>query len=152
MKYFAKYLPVEGEIKEGDYHISYLQSLGVNKRGTGTDDKYFADLQRVKLFLCSDDVKIGDLVRAGYESTLGFDIEIISESLGTSVPHWTVKGGYEYAKEAAFKVIGEISPAAGWVKEGDEFDDTMISLPSTTKRLSPIKWYVLIKGPCGHFH
>lgn len=47
------------------------------------------------------------------------------------------------------KVIGEISPDAVWVKEGDEFN-----YPLECTHPLPLKdgRYCMIKGPCGHFH
>ena len=49
------------------------------------------------------------------------------------------------------KVIGEISPdALGYVKEGDEFDETEVSIYDVLNKISVLG--IKIKGPCGHFH
>jgi hypothetical protein len=170
MKYFTKYLPVEGEIKEGDM---YHNGIGVGPAYKNENWKG----QKVKLFLCSRDIQVGDKVRGEYPSTLGFDVECLRTD-DSIVPHWAVKGQdgkeYYYAKQDSFKVIGEVSPDATWVKEGDEFEQLDIF---ADKRQSFEDWwrdngtskadkmskrtldkynksgkYIRIKGPCGHFH
>lgn len=163
MKYFTKYLPVEGEIKEGDY---YLNNGTPTKRTEGTEDKSYLNQQKVKLFLCSRDIQVGDTVHY---------------PLNNYIPvQWL--GGNLTGHE--FKVIGEISPNAIWVKEGDEFDEDQIKLTtpfvgyvclckekSGERQRSCIYYYemphgscsegcartetkkvFLIKGPCGHYH
>ena len=70
---FEKWIPVEGEIKEGDYvtingevHLcssgEYLQAILAKSKEV--------DIKKVKLFLCSRDIQIGDRVnveRDGYD-------------------------------------------------------------------------------------
>jgi hypothetical protein len=138
MKHFAKYLPVEGEIKEGDTVL--LASCDE----IYTYDKKVVTLvprdKKVKLFLCSRDIQVGDKI----------SIEGVTES--------TIYGGQNLSssiKEGkVFKVIGEISPEATWVKDGDKFEKSDIKVVgygenwSKHQNLSNIK----VKGPCGHFH
>lgn len=64
------------------------------------------------MFLCSRDIQVGDKYK---------------------VPKYPGSNEYDdverYASEPmedSFKVIGEISPDATWVKEGDEFDENEI--------------------------
>jgi hypothetical protein len=83
-KYFAKYLPVEGEIK------------------------------KVKLFLCSRNIEVGDKYYYNGTETDICDSEIRLEQ---------IKEQEEKHGQKRFKVIGEISPEAIWVKEGDEFNE-----------------------------
>ena len=183
MKYFAKYFPVEGEIKKGekvywtdpdDGHSSGIYTVVE----TPTDDitlilsEYSEaevlhhEIQPVKLFLCSRDIQVGDEI-----THLGGLKETINSE------EYLQKCQILFKTGEAFKVIGEISPDAIWVKEGDEFDD---------KDLYPIpysynEWYekfdkqdrgrfeshasinrynqvpngwkaYKVKGPCGHFH
>jgi hypothetical protein len=83
-KYFAKYLPVEGEIK------------------------------KVKLFLCSRNIEVGDKYYYNGTETDICDSEIRLEQ---------IKEQEEKHGQKRFKVIGEISPEAIWVKEEDGFDE-----------------------------
>lgn len=153
MKYFAKYLPVEGEIKEG-YCLDILKNEVIYYNGN-YGEEIPKELKKVKLFLCSRGITKGDKIRGEYPSTLGFDVECLrNDDKSSSVPHWVVRGQdnneYFYAKQDSFKVIGEISPDAAWVKEGDEFEflkDCWIS-NSEIGRLDTYK----IKGSCGHYH
>jgi hypothetical protein len=53
--------------------------------------------------------------------------------------------------------IGQISPEAKWVKEGDEFVEDEIFLSkygSNWDNKKPLsqKYTAFIKGSCGHFH
>ncbi len=79
-KYFVKHLPAEGEIKEGDLYINteikpgeknygkiytgFKWVLKNGYEGNGYKDKnYFAKyMRKVKLFLCSRDIQVGDKV------------------------------------------------------------------------------------------
>lgn len=119
-KYFTKYLPIEGEIKEGDWYKSKFRSE--NKffhYEQWKDDRttYFGNnpkedvLFKVKLFLCSRDIQVGDEYynSMGYKVDHTWDEEAIQDS--------------KDFPDDIFKVIGEISPDAIWVKEGDEFDE-----------------------------
>jgi hypothetical protein len=92
-QYFAKYLPVEGEIKEGDIVI-------------GMDGK------KVKLFLCSRNIQVGDKVLDIRTNTW----KEVNNSCGVELYK-------QKPNDIQFKVIGEISPNAKWVKEGDEFEE-----------------------------
>lgn len=112
-KYFTKYIPVEGEIKEGDM-IRHPTTGNVSTHFDGDGVHWInnhTDWKKVKLLLCSRDITLDDCV---------------------------------------IKVIGEISPDAIWVKEGDEFEEdevNIIQLP-----ISKLN-HVEIKCPtCGRFH
>jgi len=65
-KYFAKYLPVEGEIKEGDVYLCIYDNsrfVGV----AGKEDLKIVNTDRytkVKRVLCSRDIQVGDEIRA----------------------------------------------------------------------------------------
>lgn len=120
-KYFTKYLPVEGEIKEGDW---------VRSPGTGAIFVWDEDLlrvegdQKMKLFLCSRDIQVGDRV---------YDIQ--SQLYGKITEGGNLIDTYNMLREDEMeliatldpiKVIGEISPEAAWVTEGMEFDEEEI--------------------------
>lgn len=153
-KYFTKYLPVEGEIKNGD---KYVTEDGILRDTTyQTEDGRGGTIDRthdkkVKLFLCSRDIQVGDKV---IDSIDGKEYEVKSGFLPPEM----------------VKVIGEISPEAKWVKEGDEFlgpeagvkcevfpihdhDDETEEMIFTDKYGKKVDTPIyLIKGPCGHFH
>lgn len=114
--YFTKYLPVEGEIKEGS-KVKHNGNIvtALKKEGEGDTWKtngfpiYGSNLGLVKLFLCSRDIQIGDKVE-------------ISDSLSK---YWDLESENDVriAKDKGFyKVIGEVSPEATWITEGMEFD------------------------------
>ncbi len=107
--YFAKYLPVEGEIKEGDWYKSPSGSILSQHNGTELlPDGWY----KVKLFLCSRDLNYGD------------EVTCINPY---SVNYLKKSKHFEFGDtESWAKVIGEISPEAKWVKEGDEFDEDNI--------------------------
>jgi hypothetical protein len=196
-KYFTKYLPVEGEIKEpcfvqDDNIFSDNKIVELVKVDTSIKDHHFAldirngtyshegmkKLKKVKLFLCSRDIQVGDeYYKYGKDKTLF--------------------GVYSEPTPDCFKVIGEISPdALIYVKEGDIFIENYIELVGLTyyssnssglntreiqkiaerkgKQVLKVEYidagrdehsstvdtiiywtqpdYVKIKGPCGHFH
>jgi len=169
-QYFAKYLPVEGEIKEGD------KILWNGKITTAIDTVYSNLTKKVKLFLCSRSIQVGDEV---YPTKYMFEAG-------------SIVGGFKEDSNTIFyfkgkdpkilknlhstgnwgKVIGEISKEAIWVKEGDEFDEEEIewicdsgdgqhisiwSLRQIAKNDEekfefPKGGCYAIKGLCGHFH
>jgi hypothetical protein len=189
--YFAKYLPVDSDVQQGDlarikrHTIIEHPTLGpsllteedeliflhkneeeywfcVKKHhGTGTSGIGLSrgEFNKVRPFLCSRDIQVGDTFNhIGYH-----------ESRATTISDGLVYNGtaHRFKVENCWKVIGEISPEAKWVKEGDEYDygevrinyscekgnecdlyfgEQLCSAPH--KLLDPIK----IKGPCGHFH
>lgn len=122
--YFAKYLPVEGEIKEGDKCLMYLGSNyllptiqtydGVSH--LGKEDKL------MKFFLCSRDIQVGSKFTWGNIKTRIEDVveHILKDGriIDSSGTYHTIEDTF---LEFDFKVIGEISPEATWVEEGDEF-------------------------------
>lgn len=165
--YFAKYLPVEGEIKEGDWYIPkssklILQSLmtevsygvpiaGIIMNTTKQLSHTFHSepLQKVKLFLCSRDIKVGDIVKDSL-----FNEHLVTDNYMGNKHQW--EGNW-------FKVIGEVSPEAKWVKEGDEFgEDELMAIPGGASVRKPInrrkpEWLgnntiIEIKGSDGYFH
>lgn len=141
MKYFAKWLPVEGEIKKGNNNqpVWDKSSSRVRYFSLETEEKLkqFKELDGyktgsylpVKLFLCSGDIKNGD--RTNYRGFKGY-------ACSPTQPNgiWDFfdqnNGLHHIYKEnltELFKVIGEISPEATWVKEGDVFDENDIHIP-----------------------
>jgi hypothetical protein len=154
--YFVKGLEIEGELIEG--------GLAVNKI-PGADHSFIIESNRnypstvrpAKLFLCSRDIQVGDKwYKNGVEQQDTF-IEEDAFPMG------------DYASSLnSYKVIGEISPEATWVKEGDEFDEyrwrwkedehyetEYFTEEEKQKGKYEIRnWanVIALKGPCGHFH
>ena len=140
LKYFCKYLPVEGEIKEGD-KVLYLGKLRevslMDNRLIIWGGEAFVQIlteKKVKLFLCSRDIEMGNKVLGNIESK-----EEYTFMEGMNAKYCT-------------KVVGEISKdALSYVKEGMEYDEEDVK--NTNVRLFSWEPYIYqIKGPCGHFH
>ena len=170
-KYFAKWLPVEGDfnmLKVGEKVFSYgADGDGPSKLLDYTGEEL--GVCRAKLFLCSRDIQVGD-ENVKFIGTDGkcndWYVTKPTESDSRRIREWQEKGA------EVFKVIGEISPDAySYVKEGDEFNEDNIwfigihrSFPdmnttSTTYEehkidLATGKYTTVckIKGQCGHFH
>ena len=162
-KYFTAYLPVEGEIKEGDKY----SSEGYNEPKTASADWSkstcsFYDVYKVKLFLCSRDIQVGDKVI--YEAT-----PLLGEKVVKSIDDKlvTTNDGDKTYSHNLIRVIGEISSdALSYVKEGQEFDenkvciyafdgqdDNYFSIEEWDEEKYHVEyWHIEVKGPCGHFH
>ena len=126
MKYFAKYIPD----KNGNF-ILIKRAIGSGIFPIKRDKiivipneleyllKDFETSERFKLCLCSKDIRVGDKVRMETGEEL---ITYYKEGCGDTL---YTKGKYELEVfiDRDFKVIGEISPGATWVKEGMEFSE-----------------------------
>lgn len=121
MKYFTKYLPVEGEIKEGDYYITAPDYINIRKcedKSWGT----FEMCKKVKLFLCSRDIQVGDIILHdnNLEARLTATKSTIELIRQRQDPSWV-------NPQPSFKVIGEVSPETlEWVTEGMEFEEDQV--------------------------
>ena len=116
--------------------------------------KYEAKLIDNKMMLISMDIKIGDKVQVFINNEWKYCNLYHQEEVN------------EWKEDNAFKVIGEISSQATWVKEGDEFESTELefmfcegshagisaSLNRIKELSSSNKLRVKIKGSCGHYH
>jgi hypothetical protein len=160
--FFAKLLPVEGEIKNGSKVATYTVSgtiadiitVKFTEKGLyGEETENYYDLEAgnlklVKLFLCSRDIVVEN------KSTLMgrlYSLDPVVQKM-----------------ESEYKVIGEISPEATWVKDGDEFDETEFINTHVchdfegntgycfhcqrSKGCDSTDYIINVKGPCGHFH
>lgn len=128
-KYFVQLLAVEEEIEiedkvdvyvpvgEPPYYHEIATVKGFNEEedvlifDTFTVGKSFC--KKVKLFLCSTDIQVGD--------------EICWLDIYGKIQK-TVPSTQDFidSAEDCFKPLGEISLEAIWIKEGDEFDDCAI--------------------------
>ena len=133
-KYFAKYLPVEGKIKDDDYFEEeditgkkyILKNLGPLSL---LPHDHLKSRQKVKLFLCSKDIEVGDIVK--------------EQLLNGKLENFTIHTLNDIDLDKQFKVIGEISSDAIWVKERDEFDKTDFINKKFVKLLSVPESYPL---------
>lgn len=168
--YFAKYLPVKGEIKEGD---KFVQQKEILTKGSGKQRVAGGgDIKLIKLFLVNRDIQVRDeVINLEIDSTPITIDNIVNNSV------WFQETPGEYKLKDCFKVVGEIIlDALVYVKENQEFDETDLepllycikhpdeSIPlGNIKQLSewmnlnpnPTKYKVVIsiKCPtCKHFH
>lgn len=112
-KFIAKYIPVDGEIEEDDKAINPSNNKVVRVNKACLKNLVTSEWKKVRLFICSTDIKVGDLVRY-QDDDWGVPITV-SDTM--RLKEWIKKGD-----ETIFKIVGEISIAAIWVKENDEFD------------------------------
>lgn len=124
--YFAKWLPVEGEIKgamclAADTKLTFLMTETDYVAATLANSLHL--YKKIELFLCSRDIKVGD----DFQDVFGkkFKCTEIYEDTTMDNKPITMIGGDTEATDSAnvLKIIGRISPEATWVKEGDEFDE-----------------------------
>lgn len=129
MNLFSKYLPIEGEIREGDMVKTMGETMRPFKEGMNKPQ-----YQKYALHLCSRDIQVGDKV---WDTINECYVEVTSMFTGntTSGPEtkcWYLKdkteSGYRQFHEDSLlvKVIGLISPEAKWVTEGMEFTEEQI--------------------------
>jgi hypothetical protein len=172
-------LRTEGKI----YDACWLNIPSVDGEGTFESWGYISEenqpqyihhpheMKKVKLFLCSRDIQVGDKVKFKLSpSTVEVDAECMERidfqstvviKDGDFKVHTTCPDQFNMC----YKIIGEISPdALGYVKEGDAFDENQIKLHKICKGVPNLGLCVLskcceffdavykIKGPCGHFH
>lgn len=135
--YFTKYLPVEGEVKEGDItNHGIVKSVEKNKGENPDELKILKEgvrfwytftkgglgtnknTRKVKLFLCSRDIQVGDTCIDGEG-----DIVTIIDNKEESKDGFQIRLEDSYPL-GCFKVIGEVSPDAIWVTEGMEFEES----------------------------
>lgn len=148
-RYFVKFLPVEGKIEIGDRVIdakiapkdglifqggdNFLNDMGDTVTLPQWQTRF--NFQKLKLFLCSKDVKIGDIVYDPHNNKYYiYHLNMDSEYL--------------------FTVIGKISKDAIWVKEGDEFTKDLFNRQYTYDEFfNCIGFICRIKCPtCNTFH
>lgn len=139
--YFAKYIPVPGEIRRIKGGMRAFDSNGVLQYiAEDVQLKLLPNLYKkykcAALFLCSRDIKVGDKIRSPQSGNgrTGFvyssnDISKEFTVVGNDTDRaWITEEKKYLDKHASFKVIGLISPEATWVKEGDEFDEDEIQI------------------------
>ncbi len=144
MKATAALLPTEEEIKEG---VLVRDSKGrvfpMSSKCNEMTPKELSFFQPVKLFAVTQDIEAGDEVYCpNYRSGASyFTAKVKDKGL------WVLEnGGIEIdmvVAEMLYKPLGEISPNATWVKDGDEieiaFDVKDISLEISIEEMVKVK-------------
>ena len=150
--YFTKYLPIPGEIKDGNYGINSAGSIGQYLLNNSESKKD----QKVQLFLCSRDIKVGDKF---YSNQIDNGIDMRASSIKDG---YVYNGSpYRFKLESCYKTIGLVSLLAIWVNEGDKLIKDQIKHragfipfypPYSTKSFRKIAQgeyqYIRIKCPC----
>lgn len=143
-KYFAEYIPVEGEIKEHSMvfadgklgTVVYASKYGIGYEVEFPDERNVFPftpeyIKPAKLCLCSRDIQIGDKVIGSHKIE---GVYFGKSQSGDFIINWedgnTVCGLHD---PDAFKVIGKISPDAIWVTRGMEFDEDDVCIMATDK-------------------
>lgn len=152
-QYFVKYLPVEGEIKNGNKFLSNEEiKICVNENGRSSclvnGDK------KVKLFLCSRDIQVGDKYKYIDETDNNSIHEGLANIIEVREDEVVFDNKTFLYKREVIKVIGKISPNTTWVKEGDEFDENQVEIVEEINYDGQVvqEEGIYIKGPCGHYH
>jgi hypothetical protein len=118
-KFFAKYSAVEGEIKEGDLYLQNLVGIGfINEIRTYTGGKLEARDKKVKLFLCSRDIEVGDKYFLENGSSKEYTAEMSDWTIDGKIvptPSWSIWS------MPIFKIIGEILTPG--IVENQEFTE-----------------------------
>lgn len=147
-KYFAKWLPVEGSILENDlfmangkypilnHLVPYVRDEDYEDQDDNTETLYklaaeFSDKpQKVELFICTRDILPDDEVINvfGHASLWLTGIYVSESDLEDTCYIQTEKGDEQCVKSHWVKIIGKLSDAAIWVKEGDEFGEDEIKV------------------------
>lgn len=172
MNLFAKYLPIDGKVEEGDfvmitstlYGDSYLKIYYCCGVGRGADEKSLAlksninlvqadliinvtQVQRMRLFLCTMNMEKGDSI-VKFRNTLDFeeivfDDSIVSPLIESSVVIFHgVTVGYRYQ---FCKVLGEVSRDVLFLEDEQELEpeDTKLYLKIGENIYPEYMWHKL---------
>lgn len=161
-KYFAKLLPVPGEIKAGDLCKT---ADGIVCALTDPHELLFANrngYSRMAMHLCSAHAipEVGEEMVCLVPNYFGQYFKVTSVPTHSRAQCADSPLQYQHLRipEQLVKVIGLISPGAKWVTEGMEFDKSQVWLRtySGPRDLPDLgKWKIRpeIKCPsCGTFH
>ncbi len=178
MNYFIKFIPQDGDLQIGDKIVSGNIALkegwnwGFHDIETPEDLKHFTELKqlmeratsvmtrvstvmtkKVKPFLCSMDIKEGDTA---------YDLEQpLSEFYVDKKRLHQIQNDEDFKGMKPYKILGEVSPAATWIKNGDKFvfGEVKMLIKHDSEPLtyfddvpSILITHFLLKGPDGQFY
>jgi hypothetical protein len=141
--FFTRYFPVPGEkIGYGEKYFNKVffenqerkrHAIHIRTRDKTNDDVFKGNDQyyvKAKLFLCSRDIQVGDKIQCiGWRP---YDCEFVKEFPNGNIQIKLPDGQLHTTDyKEVYKVIGEISPDATWVKEGAEFDEKQLAFNSS---------------------
>ena len=178
MKAIAKYLPVEGEIKDGDtilHHKGGLYTAISNDGVLCIDTEEYSgaigpELYKVvKLFAVTQDIEVGDEIWDLFKGVKHGIAEKVHEDY---IEFKDLSYSMDRTSGGAVKILGELSPNATWeIKDGEEirvkeFDcyiekdggkvwggrDASNLTSEAISELLERKTFLKVLGPCGHYH
>lgn len=158
MEYYTKYLPFRGNLENGSKFIDKSGAIQIFERAEYLNPSkgvlwmdqnmwpHYASecIGPVKLFLCSNEIKIGDILKCKTASGKWTDVEVGGE------PNKFMNDP-DY-----FKVIGEISSEAIWIAEGMKLTEDEVKIRDLNNEhgsaSSVQRVVVFVKCPtCGRF-
>ena len=136
----AKYLPVEGTPELEDFYIDNSGILGLDGLSVELLDKGY---KKIKFFAVTQDIETGDevfgddVIEEPFNDGWGefFRCIVLEKREKTFFLSTGKKSGltkFETKHDNCYKILGELSPNAAWVKEGDEIKGE-IDLQSGTR-------------------
>lgn len=159
--YIVKWLPVSGEVEEGDRYMltspDIIHTCFKTPEGTLSTFLFTSKPKKVKLFLCSRDIKVGDKFFRRYaNSTTEHTSEMVCIAIGDGVFYSEgINDTIQSENYLSYKVIGEIPSSCKWVKEDDEYSEEEVAITAMYQRYEPHAFkynWIRIMGPCGNFH
>lgn len=144
MEALAKYLPIEGEIREGELYFNEHSHLTAYAGTSKPDDK----CKKADLFAVTQDIKVGDEV---WDLFKGVKHGIAEELYKDYIKLKDVSYDMDRRSGGAVKVLGLLSPNATWVKDGEKIKVNVgWDKWEGPNGKEPVICQVL--GPCGHYH
>lgn len=131
-----------------------------------TDDKdYWSERQaykQVRLFLCTKDNKVGDIVYHLPDTNTGLKFKIIKFIDDVAIIEYfthpdplkahLIGTQREWMKSNLFKVLGQVSPDSTWVTEYMTFTPQQVRLKKEGMFPGPDQYYEFLCSHCKHFH
>jgi hypothetical protein len=109
--YTAKFIPIDGEIKDGDHYWNHKMNIYAI-RTSGNSDSAYEGFQKVKLHICTNNFVVGDVSILGVVTIIdGDDITVSDKKDNMSLL---------VTRRECLVPIGELL-FCDWVMDGDEF-------------------------------
>ncbi len=158
MKALIKFLPVDGELDEGDAFM-YKKGKLLMESADMADLMDVSDKQKMKPFVVTQDIKTGDKIYCPdyLSGPSGFDN---CEVEGDSIHAYNLDRQISTEKkEDCYKIIGDVSDQAIFVKDGLEYE--VQGVKKFTGRTEPLgntvshEWVLTFEVQCQyckHYH